>query len=300
MNKQYQFSELQEKVAAVNKVIVVLPANPNFDEVSSGLSLLLSLKDNGKNVSVVCPSPMTVEFNRLVGVDQVSPKAKGNDFVINVDFLMEQIEKVSYNDEGGKLNLVIQPKIGTPELSEKSVTFSSTGVNADLILSVGIRDIGQISGIIDGDLATTNIIDIDNDPRNPQFGNINIIDLEASSISEMVLGIILGLNLSLTTDIAQNILSGIWKNTHGLIGAEIGADTYESVAICLRNGAKKPLEVAGPKSAEQFKLKPRIWTQPPQLHKEETKPLEKTPDEEPPNPPADWFEPKIYKGTNIA
>lgn len=302
MNKQYPFAEVQSKVDQSQKTLVVLAANPSLDQVAAGLALFLSLKGLGKTVSIICPTLMTVELNRLVGVDQVSSKGKGTDLVVNFNYLMDQIEKVSYNDEDGKLNLVVQPKSGAPLLTEQAVRFSYSGVSADLIFGIGIKDVGAIDLGNKTDFSNVSLINIDNSQNPSVVGELAVVDAEASCLSEIVLGLISGSNWTFNQDIAQNILSGIWKSSRGLSAPDLSADTYEAVAVCLRSGAHKPVESFPPRTQEFRQRPPDFQPRPPRTF---PKPEEKSPvvpQAQPPKqtPPPDWFEPKIYRGTNIS
>lgn len=305
MTKNYPFQEVQDKLGNSQKVLIVLGQNPKFDMVASALSIYLALQEIGKNASVVCPSSMTVEFNRLVGVDRISPKIKGTDLIVSFNYLMDNVEKISYNDDNGKLNLVLQPKVGAPAINEQAVSFSYTGVAADAVITVGIKSLEQVNLGINLNLSVESIINIDNGQGNANFGAINIQDYDSSSLSEIILGLLSGLNLPLTIDICQNLISGIWTVTNGLKKSDIGADTYEAVATCLRYGAQKPAEAFQQpqrgqeqhRVQEQFPPKQKQWNTP--LPREEKK-VEIKKLEPPQNPPKDWFEPKIYKGSNIS
>ncbi|MCL5090622.1 MAG: hypothetical protein M1514_01285 [Patescibacteria group bacterium] len=295
MNKNYPLSELQEKINSCQKVLLVLPARPNFDQVAAALAFSLSLETFGKTVSVVCPSAMTVEFNHLVGVNKITTKLQGTDLLITLNYSPDYVERVSYNDDNNRPNIIVQPKAGAPPLSESMASFSYSGLNADLIMAFGVRDQSglQVNG---QSLGGNFLVDIDTDPTNFQFGQLNIIDPEAAALSEVILGIISGLNLPLSVDIAQNLLSGLSKRTQGLTSPSMNADTYEAVAICLRNGAQKLID-SSPKREEYLNPKPQPRLQP----REEKRPsLQDNPEDKGKKPPADWFEPKIFKGTNIS
>lgn len=299
MNKTYSFSELQEKISASQKILIALPGRPVYDQVASALSLFLSFQSAGKTVFVTCPTAMTVEFNHLIGIDKISQKLRGTDLIVSFTYPSDQIEKVSYNDDNGKPNLVVQVKSGAPQLSENQARFSYAGVGTDLVITVGVRDFNQLPS--DSEYPQ-NIINIDTDLGNLQFGQVNVVDPEASSLSEIVLGIISGLGLPLDVDISQNILSGIWTRTSGLNTQTVTADTYESVAICLRMGAQKPLAAAEQKRPEVFTPRPRFEPKsegkqfPPRPQQTGEKPKELPKGQG--KPPADWFEPKIFKGTS--
>ncbi len=328
MNKNYPFSELKQKIEGAAKTLIILPPKPSFDQVAASLAFSLSLQESNRNVSVVCPSPMTVEFNHLVGVEKIQERIYGTDLVVSLNYPADQIEKVSYNDDAGQPNVVIQPKTGAPALSQEKVKFSYIGAGADLIMTFGISDLSQLnlSGL---DSSQSFLIDIDIDPLNPQFGHLNIIDPGASSFGEIIMGIISGLNLSFSVDAAQNILAGLWRATQGLTKSTVSADSFETVSLCLRVGAQKPQPESSPVApirreefmppkrfgpVDQRPFPPRV-NQPIPAKINQPKPvlpvkpsttpvmqvtpvIEETP-EIPTKPPADWFEPKIFKGNNF-
>jgi len=293
MNKNYPFSEIQGKITGSQKIIIALPQNPRYDQTAGGLALFLLLTQAGKTVSVICPSAMMVEFNNLVGVDKISPKAKGTDLVVSFNYSMDNVEKISYNDDGGRLNLVVQPKAGAPNINEKSVNLSYIGVGADLLITVGIKNISQLNQSGLSSISPESIINVDNWSDNTNFAAINVIDIDSSSISEIVLGLSEGLGLQLDLDVAQNLLNGLWQVTSGLKKSDLGPDAYEAVATCLRLGAQKP-------SAEPPAPKQKMWP----VAKNEQKVVNvnrsqsNQPSPLPSTPPADWLEPKIYKGSS--
>jgi nanoRNase/pAp phosphatase (c-di-AMP/oligoRNAs hydrolase) len=314
MNKDYPLDEFRQKIEASNKTLIVLPKNPSFDQVAAALSLSLVLKEAGKTATVVSSQPMTVEFNHLVGVDKISNKVQGTDLIVSFNYPADQIERVSYNDDGDRPNIVVQPKPGAPPLAENLAVFSYVGASADLVISVGLRDVNQLNfgGL---DLSSSFLVNLDNNQNNSYFGSLNIVDLQASSVSEMILAVTLGLNLPLGVDAAQNLVSGIWQNTSGLNSSNVSADTYEAVAVCLRAGAEKPIESIITKKEEVFTPKKAAFNRPQENMVQENQPrqgerskqqpdVKEEPKEEqketPQKPPADWFEPKIFKGTSIS
>jgi len=128
MNKNYPISELQNLIEQAAAVQIVLAANPRFDSVAAALAFKLALQKRGKPVNVIAASAMTVEFNRLVGVETIGQKNEsGSNLVISLNYPLDQIEKVSYNDEGGHLNLVVEPKAGAPRVERNQAEFSYQG-----------------------------------------------------------------------------------------------------------------------------------------------------------------------------
>ena len=95
------------------------------------------------------PSKMRVEHSRLVGIDKISEKIGNRNLIISFDYKEDSIEKVSYNVEGEKFNLVIQPRSGYPPLDKSSVDFSYEGIDADVIFVIGAQKLEDLGAIYD-------------------------------------------------------------------------------------------------------------------------------------------------------
>lgn len=297
MVNQKLFSSVQDSLATAQVVSIVLPQNPNLDKVAAGLALFLSLKKSGKRATIACSTEMTVAFSALVGVDKIQRKLAGRNLTITFDYIEDSIEKVSYNIEDNKFNLVIQPKAGVPPLSSERVSYSYSGGEADLVFTLGIQDLKDLGGLYQESKSffeKQTIVDIDINPANNQFGKINLIDPTASSCSEVITHLVSRLGLPIDGDIASNLLLGIERTTNSFSSSKVGAGTFEAAAFCLRARARRAVPQRRPtrRKKKKVSLKPMpadvsAAKKPEELVKEE---------EGKKKPSPDWLEPKIYKG----
>jgi hypothetical protein len=281
-----RFSSIKESLSTAQSILIALPKNPNYDRVAAGLALYLSLKKAGRQVSIASPEQMTVEFSSLVGVDKIKTKPEGKNLTISFDYLEDSIEKVSYNIEGGKFNLVIQPKEGFPPLSSDKVEYSYSGGQADLVLTIGVRSIEDLGALYKDNQGL--------------FDKAKIIDIsieEEASLSEKITQLIADLRLPADVDIVSNLLGGIERATGNFSSPKTNAGTFEAAAFCLRIGARRiTRRFPGPP-----KPKPKVPLEPMPAGVSATKSPEESPEEptgEIPQqtPSPDWLEPKIYKG----
>jgi len=286
MKDLYDFTPLQEALVSAQNLAIVLPKELNKDKVAAALSLFLSLQNSGKKVSIICSSPMVVDFSSLVGVNKVEQKIVGKDLVISFK-LDDSIEKVRSNvDESNKekriLNLVIQTKEGYPPFSKERIVYSYVGSNVDIFLTLGAKskeDLGRIYFDNKDFFEKDNVINIDIDSQNKQFGKLNLVNPHMSCYSEFVALILDSLKLPLNEDIASNLLVGIKQGTNDFSLDKSTPTTFEAVAFCLRAGGRKPKEEQV-SFREQQKVK---------KFKKEVSNFSK-------KPSPDWFKPKIYKG----
>jgi len=301
MNKPYPFEELKKLLEQNSAVEIYVPTDPSFDQMAAALALRLVLGKMGKAVSVISPTPMTVEFSHLVGVDLVGQKSEGGrDLIITFNYPLEQIEKVSYNDEGGKLNLVVQPKADAPRVEKDQLNYSYQGGSRGLPILLGIDDpyrLGSAANQVDFSQAV-NIATF----TSSSSGRLNIFDPEASCYCEMMVGLISGLGLAFDQDTANNLFLGLDKATNSFMAENSGPDTFEAAAVCLRWGAKRP--VKSPVSQPFFEKTP-VFEKKPAIIKPKNEPLQSPKLAKKPadpvnsnSPSPDWFEPKIFKSSN--
>lgn len=222
-SSQYTSSQLLQATS----VVIVLPQHPVFEQVACGLSLLLALERSERNVEIVCVSEMLVEANRLVGVQKVKTELSGRNLVISFDYIKDAIEKVSYNVEKGKFNLVVVPKSGSRPLDPASVVYSHSGTNGDLFVLIGSQDTKEIQQILpDGEQANDKQI-------------LSLISGPDRSLSSETALLISSINLTPDSDAANNLFMGLLSETHQFQHAS--AIDFETAGALIRMGATAPV-----------------------------------------------------------
>jgi nanoRNase/pAp phosphatase (c-di-AMP/oligoRNAs hydrolase) len=307
MNQLPELDLIIQALAGVKKAAIFLPANPSLDKTAAALSLSLSFEKAEKSLDVVCFSPMTVGFSRLVGVDKISEKIAGRNLVISLDYVENAIDKVSYNIENKKFNLVIQPKPGFPALSSENVKFTLAG-DLELIVIIGAQSLSKLGAIYQKEekiFQKSKILNIDIGSNNSRFGKINAIFSNASSYSELIAGLLEKASYPVNQDIANNLLVGIQKATENFSSNQTGSEAFAAAAFCLRNGAKRqPSLQARPASGR--KLKPSFLKTMTKGDSAARMPQEPPPEEKgkavfknSKNNQKDWYGPKIYRGSKL-
>ncbi|OGG13653.1 hypothetical protein A2773_06280 [Candidatus Gottesmanbacteria bacterium RIFCSPHIGHO2_01_FULL_39_10] len=237
-------SDIKSVIDNSREILIATPRNPSMDSTASALSLYLSLSTLGKHVSVVSPSPMTVEFNQLVGVDKILNMVSngGRNLVVSFPYQEGSIEKVSYNIENDVFHLVIEPREGYPTITAEKLSYSYGGGSFDTIIAIGASNLYDLDAIYNQNqslFSEKQLINIDNNPANNRFGKVNIVDPNLASISEMVVNMISSLGVKIDPDIATNLLAGITSGSNNFTSPRSNGMTFEAAAICMRNGARK-------------------------------------------------------------
>ncbi|MBU0776767.1 hypothetical protein KKH23_04055 [Patescibacteria group bacterium] len=262
-----------------------MPTKPFFDQVAAGLSLYLSLREK-KDVSISCPSPMVVEFNRLVGVNKITQELGNKNLVVRlVDYPAENIERVSYDIESSEFRLTIIPKPGFPSPLKEQANLSYSGVSADVVILIGGANKSHFPAVISSkELIGAKMIHIGTRalPISPEK-SIMSFARPASSCSEIVADLIKESGFVLDVDVATNLLAGIEEGSNKFSSSEVVANTFQAVADLMRVGGVRKQKFS---------------------HQREAFPPGSIPGEkvveEKKKAPKDWLEPKIYKGTSIS
>jgi hypothetical protein len=303
-------SYLRTLLEPARQVSIFISQKPYFDTVASALGLKVALEASGKTARVICPDPMLVEFNRLVGVESVSSVFGSRNLIISFPEQTEHVDKVSYNLENGELQLVISPKPEAPDLDHHKLKIVSGMSKTDLIILMNVNQLADLGKIYDDardHFQSTTLISVSHHPTQENYTLHQFHDREASSLSEVVTHLIDSLGLSLNNDAASNLLVGLEKSTDNFQAPAVSTSTFEAAVILMRHGAKRHQEI----SAADFPVgsipvsPPDNLPTPPkssatsgfgtdsdqsQSDQKKTKSAEKK------SAPAEWYEPKIYKG----
>lgn len=264
------------QIKGVASTLILLPTEPSYDEVASALSLYLLLEEKSA-LTVGCPSPMLVEFNRLVGVDRIVTELGNKNLVIKfVDYKASDIEKVSYDIENGEFKLSVVPKGGMIAPSEAQMHVSYSGVSAQAVILVGGDSTERFPALSEKSLSDAKLVHVGTRELVGGSG-VGVVTLAKpfASISEVVGNLAKDEKLQPSADVATNLISGIEVGSDHFMAPEVTADTFQLVAELLRLGGVRMNDVL---VAESF-------------------PAGSIPQG---TPPSDWFGPKVYKGTSVS
>jgi hypothetical protein len=239
---------------------------------------------------------MIVEFNRLVGVNKISPELGNKNMVIRLlDYNPRAVERVSAEVEANELNLVVIPKAGTPPPKKEQVVISYSGVSADTVILVGGANTSHFPQIEGKDLSGAKLLHIGTRPISLGPGKEPISFAKpGSSISEVAAALINESGYKLDPDIATNLLMGIEEGSRQFQGSDVTAQTFEIVATLMKAGGRR----IPPRMPAQVFRPPAPIPAPVQAVPAAA--VETLEPEPPKEPPKDWLEPKIYKGTSIS
>ncbi len=235
--------QAQDIIKKSSSIIIVLPRNPSVDAVASGLGLFLVLEKLKKDAKVVCNEfrlPPNVNF--LAKSDDIHTELSSlRQFIISLDVSRTSVEELSYDIQNKKLNIYITPRNGYFE--EKDVTLAYGNFAYNLIIILGAPDLESLGKMYDDQTEffyRTPILNIDHEAANENFGQVNLVDVTATSISEIVFELAKSLGGELLDEyIATNLLTGIISKTKSFQSPAVTPKSLAIASHLIDSGARR-------------------------------------------------------------
>lgn len=233
--------QFKQVVDNARSILVLLPTQHAFDDVAAGLGLFLALRED-KDIQIVSPSPMTVDFNRLVGINKITQDLGDKNLIIKfLDYNPKDIERVKYDlEEGHVVYLSVIPMPGKKAPAKDQVHLSYSGVAADTVFLVGGTDDSHFPQLGSKDLAGSKIAHIGIKDINLSGGKQFLsFARPASSVSELVYSLLRNSDREIDQDVASDLLMGIEESTNNFTDTNTTGDTFIAVGDLMKRGARR-------------------------------------------------------------
>lgn len=236
--KNYNISQIKAFLDNAKTALVVIP-QLSVDSVGAGLALAIGLKKKGLEVKVYSPQKTDNNYSKLSGLEMLSDAVSVNDLVVSLDYPLDQIEQVSYNDDGGRLNLVVKTKAGSPKVDNNQIVINNQSASADISFILGDETtLGANTSLVNkGNWIFVSPIEV-----NKAWAKASLIDPDAP-YSEIFTFLLPMLGMELDLDSGKNLLIGLRVATQSF-SVNVSPETFEAGAVCLR--ATQPEEMAQP------------------------------------------------------
>lgn len=232
-----------EAVKRSTHVLVTFRKEWTIDAAATALALAQVIERKGKRVDVVCDGFVASKQHRfLPKIASVLPSFHQlQKFVITLDVAKTKIDELSYDIEGDKLRISVTPKIG--QFEGKDVTTAASEFKYDLIITIDSPDYASL-----GNLFSSNTeffyhrptINIDHEPANEQYGNVNVVDITATSAAEVVYSLLASSGEHfLTEDVATLLLAGMISKTRSFKTTTVTPKTLDIASQLVSAGARR-------------------------------------------------------------
>jgi nanoRNase/pAp phosphatase (c-di-AMP/oligoRNAs hydrolase) len=210
LEPQEQFHKF---ITNAKDVLIFIPENPGFDAVGSAWALSFFLENKNISATIACGKKLIEQkFDFLPRPKNIVSEISGaREFVLSFDTSRNKIMGLRQETVGDAFNVYLTPEKGS--IDPRDFSFILAKFKYDLIIvfdNPDLESLGQIY-LNNSDLFfEVPIINIDHKSNNENFGQINLVDITASSSAEILKLILENIDASsIDKNIATSLLTGI-------------------------------------------------------------------------------------------
>jgi len=236
--------QFKETVAAAKKILILLPQNPNGDAIGSGLAFYNFLKKQNieSNIAVADPLKNISKLSFLPQPEKIIENISGaRDFILPFNTKHNRITSIRTKEFDQEVRVYITPENGT--IDPRDFSFIPAEFKYDLLVCIGASDKESFGKIFEENpdiFYEVPIINIDNHSNNDNFGQINIVNLKASSVSEIFYDLLNSINPDLIKDeIAKCLLTGIISATKSFQNSQTTPHALKISSDLMTRGANQ-------------------------------------------------------------
>lgn len=241
--------QAQELISRAGHILVATREHPSVDTIASAVATGLYLKATGKSVDIVVPDydkAKAPEFLR--GADRIMSKVGAmRTLQVTLDVTKTPLDEFLYDVRDGKLEITIVPK--EHEWTPNDVSFKHGKQRYDLVITLDapdVKSLGTISREHADFLYRTTVINIDSNVTNEHWGQVNLVDLNAVSTTEVLYELFSEWNKNLIDEhIATALLAGMIAKTRSFRTADVTPRTLSTSSQLVSMGAKRGQIVNG-------------------------------------------------------
>ena len=237
------FKQVAEKLNSSSSILIVLPSVPSPDAIASGLALANFLKRMEKDAVVVASdASLNNQVDFLVGFDQVLREMNvSKSFVIKISTKRSGLSELSYKKESD--HLAIHLKAKNSDFTSDDVTFATSKFPYDAVVVLGAPSLDNLGVFYSKNAELffeTPVINIDFKGANQGFGQFNLVEVNASSISEIVYDLILQIEQEFVDEhVATSLLTGIIAETNSFQNNRTTPQSFVKSSRLINSGAKQ-------------------------------------------------------------
>ena len=238
-------SSVAEKIADSRNILIALSSDPSIDELASAIALSLFLDRLGKHAIAIYSGTIPSALEFLSPAECFEKNADVlQDFVVSLS--KDKADHLRYKLEGDFVKVFITPY--KDRITSEDLEFSYGDYNVDLVLALNVNNGIDLDnalreyGTIMRDAMVVNIT-----TGNPgKFGETEWSNKFASSVSEMVSGLLLGANgdTRINDKEATALLTGIVAATDRFAKANTFPGTMQVASKLMDAGANQQVVAA--------------------------------------------------------
>ncbi len=234
--------QFEKLLLGAKNVLIFLPQDPDGDAIGAGWALYFFLRKKSidSTVAFTDEAKNAQRFQFLPAPENVTASISGaRDFVLSFNTRLNKITDVKTEKNDDEFRIFITPERGA--IDPRDFSFIPAKFKYDLVITLGSPDKESLGKLYEDNpdiFYEVPVVNIDCHSGNENFGQINIVELTASSVSEILAGVLERIDsLSLDQNIAECLLAGIISATDSFQKKNTTPQSLQIAAQLMDRGA---------------------------------------------------------------
>lgn len=223
--------------------VIVLRHDANIDDFSAALSTRVLLERMQKQADIVSsggPLPQALSFVECnTDISGTLPQLRQT--VVRLKTDRAPLEVIDHHESEGEVHIRLTPKSGM--WKPEDIQIDTQGYRYDLVILIGARDLNAIGSLFEeyaDFFHDTPVINIDHSPENEHFGQINIVDINSTSCSEVCFELFERADdAAVNESMATCLLAGMIHKTKSFRSPNVTPKTLRVAGQLVAKGAKR-------------------------------------------------------------
>ncbi len=232
--------QIKNQINASQSILILTRPKASSDAVSASWGFFHFLKNFGKNPTILKNSSQAEKLKFLAAPEKQEKEIIGaRDFVLSFATKHNKIIGIRTEEKEGSFDIYVTPEKET--IDPRDFSFIPAKFKYDLVVVIGCQsldDLGEIKEKNSDLFFELPIVNIDNSPGNENFGQFNLVDTTASSVSEALSEFSKTLGeKNLNAAAAQCFLTGIISATSNFQSERTTPQTFLAASWLIEKGA---------------------------------------------------------------
>jgi len=232
--------QLKKFLENSKEILILISENPSADAVGSAWALYHFLEKKKIAPTIAFSNHLSSKFTFLPKPERIVNEISGaRDLILSFDVSKNNITNIRHERIDGKVNIHITPERGA--INPKDFSFILAKYKYDLVIVIACSDLEKLGALYvkNPDLFfEVPVVNIDCKSENDNFGQINLIDVTASSCSEIVRQAMEAIDPSFVDkNVATCLLTGIIGATNSFQDKNTTPRAFAAAARLMDQGA---------------------------------------------------------------
>ena len=236
--------QLEKILTAAKNVLILVPENPEGDAIGSAWAFYFFLQKKGIDSTIVISNNIKEleKFNFLTRPEKIVDNISGSrDFILSFKTTYNKIINVRTEKATDELRIYITPERGS--FDPRDFSFIPAKFKFDVVIVLDSPDKETLGKTYEENpdiFYEVPVVNIDHHSNNDNFGQINFVDITASSTAEILAGVLEQFNSgSIDETIANCLLAGIITATESFQNKNTTPKAFQLAAKLMGYGANQ-------------------------------------------------------------